>query len=135
MAQNPAIQGNPITELQPALQPGTSGCPIVNENFKLIGLLVGGGVFGNPDARDVALMWNRDIQDYISTGVRIITDIDGYMAHRNEAINQQQADLRQRHEKIAGNARLRLVEMARNARLTIYLINGDVINGPEANNN
>ena len=125
--QNP---NNPIMKLQPTLQPGASGCPIINEYFKLVGLFVGGGEYGNPQARDEALMWNPGIQDYISTGVGIITDIDGYMAHRNAAINQQQADLRERHEKIAENARLQLEQRARNARLTIYLMSGEVINGP-----
>ena len=125
----------PIMNLQPALQPGASGSPIINENFELVGLLVGGGEEGNLDATDVALMWNRGIQQFISQGVGIIAHINGYMAQRNEAINQPQADLRQRHEENAENERLQLEESARNARLTIYLMNGDVINGPEATNN
>ena len=125
---------NPIMRLQPALQPGASGCPII-KNFKLVGLLVGGGEEENLDATDEALMWNHGIQQFISEGVGIIANIGGYMAHRNEAINQPQADLRQRHEENAENERLQLGESARNARLTIYLMNGDVINGPEATNN
>ena len=128
--------GIPIMELQPALQPGASGSPIINENFQLVGLLVGGGEEENPDATDDALMWNDGIQEYINEGVVIIAGISGHMAHRNEANNQQQADLRQCHEETAENVhRRQLEETARNARLTIYLMNGDVINGPEATNN
>ena len=130
--QNP---NNPIMELQPTLQPGASGCPIINENFNLVGLFVGGGEYGNPQARDEALMWNGGIQEFISEGVSIIAGIEGYMANRNAAIIQPQADLRQRLEEYAENERLLLEQRATNARLTIYLMNGVVINGPEANNN
>ena len=121
--------GNPIMYLQPALQPGASGSPIINESFQLVGILVGGG-----DTTDVALK-KRGIQQFTSQEVGIISDIVWYMAHRNEAIDQQQADLTQRHEENAENARLQLKQTARNARLTIYLMDGGVINGPEANNN
>ena len=119
----------PIMELQPALQPGASGSPIINESFQLVGLFVGG-----EDTTDVALK-KRGIQQFISQEVGIIADIVWYMAHRNEAIDQQQADLTQRHEENAENARLQLKQRARNAKLTIYLMDGGVINGPEANNN
>ena len=125
---------NPIMRLQPALQPGASGCPII-KNFKLVGLLVGGGEEENPDATDKALMWNHGIQQFISQGVGIIANIEGYLAHRNQAINQPQPDRRQGHEENAENERQQLERRARNARLTIYLMNGDVINGPEATNN
>ena len=121
-------RGNPIMKLQPPLQPGASGCPIINGNFELVGLLVGSG-----DAASVALMWNRGIQRYTREGVRIIANIDGYMAYGNQAINQPQADLRRAHEVKAENERKQLEETAKNARLTIYLMNGDVIKGPEAN--
>ena len=111
----------PFMMLQPTMQPGASGSPIINENFKLVGLVVGGGEVGNSLARDVALTWNNSIKQFIDTGVKIITVIDGYMAtYKNRDYHQD-----------AAKAKEMLEREARNARLTVYLMNGEVINGPE----
>ena len=94
-----------------------------------------GGEEGNPDETDDALMWNDGIQKYINEGVEIIAGIGGYMAHRNEANNQPQPDLRRALEVKAEIERQQLEKSARKATLTIYLMNDGVINGPVANNN
>ena len=113
----------PIMRLRPALNPTALGCPIINR--KLVGLLVSCGEDTKP-RRSMALMWNRDISQHIITKkVPIIAEIGKYMAHTNEAIGQE----------AAANARRNLEEMARNGRLTIYLMNGVVISGPLANDN
>ena len=123
------VAGNPdripIMRLRPVLDPTASGCPIINGKFKLVGLLVGSGKDMNHRPCSVALMWNRDI---ITMEVPIIAEIGMYMALINEAINQQQ-------QQQAENARQHLEEMARDGRLTIYLMNDEVISGLQANNN
>ena len=120
----------PIMRLRPALNPTASGCPIINGNFKLVGLLVGCGKDMNHRPCSMALMWNRDIREHIITReVPIFAEIGRYMALINEAINQQQ------QQQQAENARQHLEEMARDGRLTIYLMNGEVISGLQANNN
>ena len=124
------VAGNPdripIMRLRPVLDPTASGCPIINGKFKLVGLLVGSGKDMNHRPCSVALMWNRDISQHImKRNVQIIAEIEKYMAHTNETINQQEAE----------NARQHLEEMARDGRLTIYLMNGEVISGLQANNN
>ena len=78
-----------------------------------------------PRPRSMALMRNRDIQPIRTRNVPIIAEIDNYMAHTYVVINQRKAE----------NARQDLERMARDWRLTIYLMDGKVISAPQADDN
>ena len=108
---------NPMMELQVATRHGASGCPIINDDLQLVGLLVGGGAFGNPQARDYALLWNHGIQEYIRKGVSIIANVGSYMACSTTGFQQEAEETEN------------LAEKASDSQLTIYLMNGDIIKG------
>ena len=116
----------PIMELHPAMQPAASGCPILNEKKQLVGVLVGGGTFGHPQATDDALLWDGGIHEYIKIGCSIITALESYMKEKAKGEREKAKDERKKLE-----------EKAKKSNLTIYLMDDDdIINGPpNANDN
>lgn len=112
----------PTIELSPPIPHGASGCPILKqvvEERKLVGLFCGGGEVEDPQATDDALPWKSGIQNYINEGVGIIETIGSYMAYMNMNILER-----------ASTERKNLEERAKASKLTVYLTNGDVLNGP-----
>ncbi len=116
----------PTIQLQPAIKPGASGCPILNQDYKLVGLLCGGGPPGNVQAVD-ALMWNGGIKEYVSNGVSIIVDIGSYMAYKNMKVTDQA--MNEELQKRASADKTQLMKKAKDSKLTIYLMNGEVFDG------
>ena len=64
-----------------------------------------------------ALLWNKGIKDYITKGVSIIAGIGVYMAYRNAQGAKEKAQ----------ELKSDLKSQAKEAKLTIYLCNGDVL--------
>lgn len=104
----------PTIELSPPIPQGSSGCPILNTKYTLVGLLTGGGDENDPDDTDDALMWTEGIEKYIKKGVEIILKIGSYLACSQE--------------ERAKDRKTSLVEVAKESKLKIYLMNGEVIN-------
>lgn len=107
----------PTIILRPTLPDGASGCPILKLNnqqeLKLVGLLVG----GNYQKVD-ALRWRGGIKEYTNEGVRIVVDIGSYMAYKDMKAQEK-----------ATSEREELEERGRASNLTVYLTNGEVLNG------
>jgi hypothetical protein len=113
-------QQNPIIILHPAIKPGASGCPILNKDYKLVGVFVGGD-----EAEGVALMWDGGIQKYISSGVQIILHAESYLAQKNFHYTNERIN-----SKIQEQASQdKLEKMAKESQLTIYLMNGETFYG------
>ena len=113
----------PTFKLSPAVPHGASGCPILNNDFKLVGLL-----FAGNDDEDDALMWNNGIREYINTGVEVIARFERYVALQGLQATTSGAGNKNVQEQ-ALNERQELQEKARANRLTIYLTNGQRISG------
>ena len=144
-------QDIPIIELQPQIAHGASGCSILNTDFKLVGLFFGGdeavdgngepvdeavdgngepvdeAVDGNGEPVDNALMWKNGIERYISKGVSIIAGIGRYMALKNFTCSSEK--MNQDFQQKAAIERRELEKKAKDGKLTIYLMNDEVING------
>ena len=116
-------QDIPIIELQPQIAHGASGCSILNTDFKLVGLF-----FGGDEAVDVALMWHNGIEKYIREGVSIIAGIGSYMALKSFTCSSEK--MNQEFQQKAAIEKQELEKKAKDGKLTIYLINDEVINGP-----
>ena len=127
-----ANQDVPIIELHPQIPRRASGCPILNEDFKLVGLFFGGdeAVDGNSETVDNALMWNNGIERYIREGVLIIAGIGSYMVYKSLTCSSEKVN--QEFQQNAAIERQVLEEKAKNGKLTIYLMDGEVINGPSS---
>ena len=99
---------------------GSSGCPVLTENggeFLLVGLLFSGDEDEtNPNGEAEALPWSEAIRQYTKEGVRLISDIGGYMAYKKNQRNKE-----------ASECRDRLIQRARKNNLTVYLCNGEVL--------
>ncbi len=117
----------PTIQLQPATQPGASGSPILNQQYRLVGLLFGGGDPDDPNAVDDALMWNGGIKNYVDNGVSIIAHIGSYMAYKNMKVTDQA--MNEELQKRASDEKTQLMKNAKDSKLTIYLMNGEVFNG------
>ncbi|CAB4021308.1 Hypothetical predicted protein [Paramuricea clavata] len=107
----------PVIKLQRPIQAGASGCPILSNDFKLVGL----GFCAN-NANGFALPWNdgnHSIKQYISDGVEIIAQFERYLALKDIQAQVQAGELRQT-----------LLQKAEQLDLTIYLMNGVILNGP-----
>ena len=122
-------QDIPIMELQPQIAHGASGCSILNTDFKLVGLFFGGdeAVDGNREPVDDALMWKNGIEKYISKGVSIIAGIGRYMALKCFTCSSEK--MNQEFQQKAAIERRELEKKAKDGKLTIYLMNDEVING------
>jgi hypothetical protein len=120
-----ATNENPIPtiQLKPVIKPGASGCPILNQDYKLVGLFCGGGPPGNAQAN--AVMWNGGIEKYVNNGVPIIAESERYMALKNMGVKTRNEAIQQR----ASDAKVGLNKGARDSKLTIYLMNGEVFDG------
>ena len=68
-----------------------------------------------------ALPWNSGIQGYITEGVGIIANIGSYMA------DGKLGDTKEEAAKKSNELKSDLELKAKNAKLTIYLCNGDVL--------
>ena len=111
------------------LPAGASGCPIMVKrgvNYRLVGLHFSGDA-DDVDGEAEALPWSQGIHDYIARGVGIIAEIGSYMANR-KAVSEGAGSLEEDLNEKADKSLKELKRMARDAKLTIYLCNGVVIN-------
>ncbi|KAJ7390015.1 hypothetical protein OS493_027539 [Desmophyllum pertusum] len=117
------------------LPAGASGCPIMvrrGVNYRLVGLHFSGHA-DSVDGEAQALQWNQGIHGYINTGVRIIADIGSYvtyskLASQLEGSTENAKKNQEKAKKTAQESLEHLESMAKCAKLTIYLCNGEVIN-------
>ena len=126
---SPATNENPIPtiQLRPAIQPGASGCPILNQDYQLVGFLCGGGPPGSAQAVDNALMWNGGIKEYASNGVSIIAEFEGYLASKYMGVRA--GTMNEAFQQRASATIVDLNERARVSKLTVYLMNGEKFDG------
>ena len=73
-------------------------------------------------------MWSNGIERYIREGLLIIAGIGSYMVHKNLTCSNEKVN--QEFQQNAAIERQVLEEKAKNGKLTIYLMDGEVINGP-----
>ncbi|KAJ7389951.1 hypothetical protein OS493_028001 [Desmophyllum pertusum] len=111
------------------LPAGASGCPIMvkrEDNYRLVGLHFSGHA-DSVDGEAQALQWNQGIRDCIDRGVGIIAEIESYMGNR-KAASEAAGSMEEALNEEADKSLKELKRMARDAKLTIYLCNGVVIN-------
>ncbi|KAJ7389961.1 hypothetical protein OS493_028012 [Desmophyllum pertusum] len=111
------------------LPAGSSGCPIMikkEDKYYLVGLHFSGDA-DDVDGEAEALPWSQGIHDYIDRGVGIIAEIGSYMGNR-KAVSEGAGSLEEDLNEEADKSLKELKRMARDAKLTIYLCNGVVIN-------
>ncbi|KAJ7389953.1 hypothetical protein OS493_028003 [Desmophyllum pertusum] len=117
------------------LPAGSSGCPIMvnkEDKYYLVGLHFSGDT-DDVDGEAQALQWSQGIREYIETGVRIIADIGSYvtyskLASQLEGSTENAKKNQEKAKKTAQESLEHLESMAKCAKLTIYLCNGEVIN-------
>ena len=117
----------PTIQLKPVIESGASGCPILNQHYKLVGLFCGGGPPGSAQAVDNALMWNGGIKEYVNNGVSIIPGIGSYIAYKNIQVTDEA--MNEKFQKTASATKAWLTKKAKDSKLTIYLMNGELLNG------
>ena len=115
----------PTLTLTPARPPGASGSPILNAQCQLVGLLYGG-----TEDYDMALRWTDGIERYIEEGVDIIVNIGTFMAYKklSEEDGPGDEEFRERAAGIANEARGNILIRAQASKLTVYLMNNEVLN-------
>ena len=111
------------------LPEGSSGCPVLLERdgkYHLVGLHFS----GTPDKKDgeaQALWWKNGIGEYLQQGVIVIGAVGPYLINKALADKESKPEMRKSFEEEVERYKESLKSISKSGKLTIYLINGEII--------